>query len=57
MPAIYRDALSLRVYYDMSFKEIASVMNVSEDAARKRVERARKMLNDMMGGEQDDGAL
>lgn len=57
LPAIYRDALQLRVYYDMSFKEIASVMNVSEDAARKRVERARKMLSDMMGGEQDDGAL
>ena len=40
----------LRMYYyeDMSFGQIASISNISEDAARKRLSRARKVLRERL---------
>ena len=43
-PEIYRDVLMLRYYHGYSDKEIASLLNASPDAIRKRLERARELL-------------
>ncbi len=46
LPLIYRDVLQLKVYYELSNKEIAKVMNISCGLVAKRLERARKMLQE-----------
>ena len=48
LPPIYRDVMELKTYYDMSTKEIASVLHISVDSVRKRIERARKILKELM---------
>ncbi len=48
LPPIYRDVIELKTYYDMSTKDIASVLHISEDSVRKRIERARKILKELM---------
>ena len=45
---IYRDVMELKTYYDMSTKDIASILYISEDLVRKRIERARKLLKDLV---------
>lgn len=54
MPDIYCDTLELYVYYDMTTKEIAKILNIKETTVRKRLERARQMLKSLLeiGGEQ-----
>lgn len=44
LPEIYRDVLSLKVYYGFSNKEIAKHLHISESAVRKRLERLRRFL-------------
>lgn len=44
LPEIYRAVLELRAYHCMSEKQIATALNISYDAVRKRLERARAML-------------
>lgn len=44
LPEIYRDALELKVYYDLSDRELAEALGISYAAARKRLERARAAL-------------
>lgn len=44
LPEEYRTALELRTYHGLSEKQIATVLNISYEAARKRLERARNML-------------
>lgn len=44
LPDIYRSVLELRVYHDLSEKQIATVLGISYAAARKRLERARSLL-------------
>ncbi|MBQ7096412.1 MAG: sigma-70 family RNA polymerase sigma factor [Clostridia bacterium] len=44
---IYRDVMELKTYYDMSTKDIASVLHISENLVRKRIERARKLLREL----------
>lgn len=48
LPPIYRDVMELKIYYDMSTKDIAAVLHISEDSVRKRTERARKILKELM---------
>lgn len=53
MPAIYRDVLELTVYYGLSNKECAKLLNISQAAVRKRLERARDMVRKvLMEGEE-----
>ena len=40
--------MELKTYYDMSTKDIASILYISEDLVRKRIERARKLLKDLV---------
>ena len=40
----YRDVICYRLYYDMSFKEIAQLMNISEGSAKVLYHRARNII-------------
>lgn len=46
----YADILTLRHYYDYTFKKISSILSTSEDNARMRYMRAKKALSGIMGG-------
>ena len=53
LPADLRQAMLLFTYEDMSYAEIASVMNCSTKAVESRIYRARQALRRLVG---DDGA-
>ena len=51
LPAIYKDALKLKYVQEFSNAEIAEMLGISEAAVRKRLERARRMLEEFLGRE------
>ncbi len=53
LATIYRDVLQLKVQYELSNKEIAKILGVSEATVRKRLERARKLLLEKRGEDND----
>lgn len=48
MPERYRDILLLKVYHGLSDKEIALHLNISHSAVRKRIQRARVVLYELL---------
>ncbi len=56
LPVIYKDALKLKYVQGFSNSEIARMLDISEAAVRKRLERARRMLEEILGreGNSDD---
>ena len=44
MPDEYRQAVVLRYWYDMSYEEIADVMDTTISAIKSRLFRARRQL-------------
>lgn len=44
LPDTYREIIELKVYHDLSDKAIADVLNISNSAVRKRLQRAREIL-------------
>lgn len=50
LPEKYRDVLVLRYFNDLSDKDIASTLGISQPAVRKRIQRARAKLITLMGG-------
>lgn len=44
----YREIIRYHCYYELSYKEISEILNISEKAAAKRYERARKLLKEMV---------
>ena len=48
LPDIHRIALELRVFQGLSEKQIAAILDISYEAVRKRLERARAMLMQQM---------
>jgi RNA polymerase sigma-70 factor (ECF subfamily) len=44
LPPDYRAAIVLRYWYNLSYREIASVMQTTESAIKSRLHRARRML-------------
>lgn len=48
MPEIYREVLMLKVYYDLSDANIALQLNISNSAVRKRLQRARAILYELL---------
>ena len=48
MPERYRDLLLLKVYHGLSEKEIALQLNISYNAVRKRLQRARVVLYELL---------
>jgi RNA polymerase sigma factor (sigma-70 family) len=51
LPAIYKDALKLKYVQEFSNAEIAGMLGISETAVRKRLDRARRMLEEILGRE------
>mgnify|MGYP000415030965 CR=1 FL=1 len=48
LPDIYRDTLYLRYFNDFNMAEIASALGISRETAKKRSQRAVKMLADIL---------
>lgn len=48
LPPKYREIVRYRCYYDLSYKEISLLLNISEKVAAKRYERARKLLKEIL---------
>lgn len=46
----YREALALQVYGELSYKEIAEVLDVPVTTVRNRVVRAKKKVRDVLAG-------
>ena len=46
MPELQQNVLFLHAVYGFSYREIAALLDISESAARKRVERAREDLKE-----------
>ena len=49
MPETYRDPMYMFYVHKYTVNEIANLLGISNAAVRKRLERARLMLKDMMG--------
>lgn len=45
----YREVLELKYYFGLSHREIAVLLDISEDTAAKRCERAKKIAMKMIG--------
>ncbi len=48
LPDIYRDIIELKVYYELSDKKVADILGVSYQAFRKRLQRARMALKEIL---------
>lgn len=51
LPEDYREILKYRVFYELSSKETADILVITESAVRKRYERAKKYIIKMSGDE------
>ena len=51
IPRAKRDALQLRAYNNLSNKEIAEALGITEATARKRLSDAMKLIRDFVNGE------
>lgn len=49
LDAKYREVLELKCYFGLSHREIAALLEVSEDTVAKRYERAKKIAIKMIG--------
>lgn len=50
LPEIYRDVLYLHHMYGYSFSETANLLSISVETAKKRAQRARTMLKQLVEG-------
>ncbi len=48
LPQIYKDVIFLHYVQDFSTKEIAKMLDISSDTVWKRLERARRLLKEML---------
>lgn len=53
IPEIYRHVFYLHEYYGYSLKETANLLGITVDAAKKRVQRARKLLRERLEDKED----
>lgn len=51
LPEKYRDVILLRIYADMSFKQVAETMNITENSAKVLFFRAKTMLKERLTNE------
>lgn len=54
LPEIYRDVLYLNHIYGYNFKEIANLLSISVDTAKKRAQRARILLKRLIENEEQN---
>lgn len=50
----YRQVFKYKVFYNLSYQEISEVMGLTEVNARKQFERARKRVQNIIGGIEND---
>ncbi len=50
LDVIYRDILALRLIYEYSIEEICSWLSISENTAKSRIYRGRKILKERLEG-------
>lgn len=48
LPVIYKDVLALKYVQEFSNDEIAKMLDISEAAVRKRLERAKRRLEEIL---------
>ena len=48
LPKEARDALTLRIVHDMPFRDVAAALGISEEAAKKRAQRALRRLREQL---------
>ncbi len=53
LPKKYRDAVLYRIYADMSFKQVADAMGITENSAKMLFSRAKKKLMEVLKNEHD----
>lgn len=53
LPVIYRDALMLKYVYELENKQIAKLLKIKESTLRKRLERAKVMLAELLEKENE----
>lgn len=51
LPEIYRDVLYFNLVYDYQFNEIANLLGISTENARKRAQRGKKILQEKINEE------
>lgn len=49
IPDKYKEIIQYRCFYELTYREIALILNISEDAAAKRYERAKAMVKKFIG--------
>ncbi len=52
LPVIYKDVLTLKYVQEFSNEEIAKMLDISEATVRKRLERAKRRLEEILGREE-----
>ncbi|MFF2176211.1 RNA polymerase sigma factor [Lysinibacillus sp. NPDC058147] len=50
----YRQVFKYKVFYNLSYQEISEVMGITEVNVRKQFERARKRVQNIIGGIEND---
>ena len=55
MPEVLRETITLKLTYNLTTRQIADVLGISEWAARKRLSNAYKRINEFIDGGFDDG--
>ena len=48
LPDTYRDILQLKLYNDLADKDIAKIVNLSNAAVRKRIQRGKEILREKL---------
>lgn len=48
---IYREIIQYRCFYELSYREIGAILEIGEDTAAKRFERAKKLVLKQLRGE------
>lgn len=48
---LYRKIIQYRCFYSLTYKEISSLLNISEAVAAKRYERAKEQVKKYIGDE------
>ena len=55
LPNNYKLVIFLKYYNLMDSKEIAFILNITEATVRKRLERAKKLLKQLINGSDNNG--
>lgn len=46
----YKEIFFLKYYYDFSYKEIATILDIQVDSVKQKLYRARKSIHSKIGG-------